>query len=154
MKTQIPIYRAKKIDSDESVKGTPLKVQEKTYMVQNGTSDLYLDSEENFDDGSLDGEIRIFQNIFEIDISTLSISFEDMIDSEGTKIFASLSKDGKGGDNLNGKFMLFVDNIDVVCKLYATEIVFSGINRCDHEDKLPLISYSNMKNLKVTGIQQ
>ena len=30
----------------------------------------------------------------------LSISFEDMIDREGTKIFASLREDGKGGDNL------------------------------------------------------
>ncbi len=30
----------------------------------------------------------------------LSISFPNMTDSENTKIFASLSEDGKGGDNL------------------------------------------------------
>jgi len=36
----------------------------------------------------------------EIDPSTLSINFPDMLDLEGTKIFASLSEDGKGGDIL------------------------------------------------------
>lgn len=33
-----------------------------------------------------------------IDISTLSIHFPDMIDSQGNKIFASLQEDGRGGD--------------------------------------------------------
>ena len=37
---------------------------------------------------------------YEIDPSTLAIHFPDMIDSEGTKIFASLSEDGKGGDKI------------------------------------------------------
>ena len=33
-----------------------------------------------------------------IDPTTLAIRFPDMIDSQGNKIFASLSEDGKGGD--------------------------------------------------------
>ena len=33
-----------------------------------------------------------------IDISTLAIHFPDMLDSQGNKIFASLSENGKGGD--------------------------------------------------------
>lgn len=32
------------------------------------------------------------------DYDTRSINFEDMIESEGSKIFASLSEDGRGGD--------------------------------------------------------
>ena len=34
----------------------------------------------------------------ECEQDTRSINISDMVDSEGTKIFASLSKDGKGGD--------------------------------------------------------
>ena len=33
-----------------------------------------------------------------IDTTTLAIHFPDMLDSQGNKIFASLSEDGKGGD--------------------------------------------------------
>ena len=36
----------------------------------------------------------------ECEQDTRSINFRDMIDSEGTKIFASLSEDGKGGDRI------------------------------------------------------
>ena len=39
-----------------------------------------------------------FKQWVECDESTRSINFEDMKDNEGTKIFASLSEDGKGGD--------------------------------------------------------
>ena len=35
---------------------------------------------------------------YKVDITTRSINIEDMIDSENTRIFASLSKSGKGGD--------------------------------------------------------
>ena len=94
----LPIYRAKKIDSDEYITGNYIKVQNKYYIYEDGTSDIYLDDEECFEDGSINGEIRIYDLIFEIDPSTLAIHFEDMLDSEGNKIFASLSEDGKGGD--------------------------------------------------------
>ena len=35
---------------------------------------------------------------YKVDRTTRSINIEDMIDSQGNKIFASLSEDGKGGD--------------------------------------------------------
>ena len=38
------------------------------------------------------------EHIYEIDPTTLSIHFPDMLDSKGNKIFASLQEDGKGGD--------------------------------------------------------
>ena len=35
---------------------------------------------------------------YKVDRTTRSINIEDMIDSQGNKIFASLQEDGKGGD--------------------------------------------------------
>jgi len=77
----IPIYRAKKIDSDEYVVGYYSNTAEflgKILRNKNG----YINS---------NGEFWI------IDPSTLAIHFPNMLDSEGNKIFASLSY-GKGGD--------------------------------------------------------
>jgi hypothetical protein len=68
-----PIYRAKKIDSDEWVEGYLTKCVESFY-IEGGSS-----------------------HCDEIDQTTLSINFPDMQDSQGTKIFASLSESGKGG---------------------------------------------------------
>ena len=76
----IPIYRAKKIDSDEWVEG---------YVVISGENDI-------------DYYICPFLGYQEqIDPNTLAIHFPNMIDKNGKKIFASLNEDGVGGD----KFM-------------------------------------------------
>lgn len=83
MKTQIPIYRGKRIDSDEYVEGYMREDSERKPFK------YYMQLHKGY-----------FNANVEIDPSTLAIHFPDMIDSEGTKIFASLSKDGKGGDNV------------------------------------------------------
>ena len=71
----IPIFRAKKLDSDECVIGFIVKSEcDEDFLIR------------------VDGEYHF------IDVSTLSIHFPDMIDSQGNKIFASLQEDGKGGD--------------------------------------------------------
>ena len=44
------------------------------------------------------GRIEDLHGTYPIKNDTLSINFSNMIDSEGNKIFASLSEDGKGGD--------------------------------------------------------
>lgn len=79
MDMQIPLYRAKKLNSDEYVEGylviDPDRGRDYYYILQN----TYMPS-------------------VEISKSTLAIHFPDMIDSEGNKIFASLSESGKGGD--------------------------------------------------------
>jgi hypothetical protein len=77
MKTQIPIYRAKKIDSDDYVEGW---LVENEIIIQEFSPEYTME----YHDGCY----------FYIDQSTLAIHFPDMIDSEGTKIFASLSKNG------------------------------------------------------------
>ena len=45
----------------------------------------------------------------ECDETTRSLNFEDMLDRQGNKIFASLSKDGKGGDIL--EWTIFPDDM-------------------------------------------
>ena len=76
----IPIYRAKKINSDEYVEG---------YYYKDGRDHIIF----NGDSTTIFG-LRV------IDPSTLAIHFPDMIDSQGNKIFVSLQEDGKGGDIL------------------------------------------------------
>ena len=82
MKTQIPIYRAKKIDSDEFVEGF---YHPRFYMCMGDEICSTISTLEN-------------GNQYEIDPLTLAIHFPNMLDKNGKKIFASLSEDGKGGD--------------------------------------------------------
>ena len=77
----LPICRAKKIGSDEYVVG------HYTEKVKEYPGKHYI----HFNNGYTETYERI-------DPTTLAIHFEDMLDSEGNKIFASLSEDGKGGD--------------------------------------------------------
>jgi len=79
----IPIYRSKKIDSDEYVVGNLNKVNDNLYI--NGFT------------GDLD-DTDYGYGFDEIDTTTVAIHFPDMLDSENNPIFASLSKSGKGGD--------------------------------------------------------
>ena len=80
MKTNIPIYRAKSNErKDIYVTGFLIGVDEQTSLCTIRTEDDYIG-----------GQICY--------LHTLSIHFEDMLDSQGNKIFASLQEDGKGGD--------------------------------------------------------
>ena len=79
----LPIFRAKKLDSDEYVIGFLLQDCFGFYIIQT--------------DNALRCE-TLNQKAIEIDHQTLSISFSDMLDSQRNKIFASLSENGKGGD--------------------------------------------------------
>ena len=79
----LPIYRAKKIGSDEYIIG------HYTEKVKEYPGKHYI----HFNNGYTETYERI-------DPTTLAIHFEGMLDSEDNKIFASLSEDGKGGDLL------------------------------------------------------
>lgn len=78
MISNIPIFRAKKINSDEYLIGY-LKFDRK----HNHYSINPIDDENTW---------------HKIEENTLSIHFKGMIDIKGDKIFASLQDDGKGGD--------------------------------------------------------
>ena len=79
----IPIFRAKKIDSNAYVLGWLLQDCFGYYIIPTNNA---LRCE------SLNSES------IEIDPTTLAIHFPDMKDSKRNKIFASLQEDGKGGD--------------------------------------------------------
>ena len=82
-KIDIPIYRAKKIGSNECVEGFLIKKNYDNQKVR-----YFILEDKNT-------EVAM---TYEIDPTTLAINLADMLDSQGNKIFASLSEDGKGGD--------------------------------------------------------
>jgi len=73
---------------------------------------------------------------------TISIHMEDMTDSEGNKIFASLSSDGKGGDIGHDK----EHNCEMICRYYSGAIELRNVQGKWNK----FLRYSD---LKVTGIQ-
>ena len=76
----IPIYRAKSNERKNIyVEGLLIGVDEELNLCTIRTKDDYIGGEVCY-------------------LHTLSINFPDMIDSQGSKIFASLQEDGKGGD--------------------------------------------------------
>lgn len=78
----LPRYRAKSnTQKNTYVEGLLIGVDEESNLCTIRTKDDYIG-----------GEICY--------LDTLSINFPNMIDSQGNKIFASLSEDGKGGDIL------------------------------------------------------
>ena len=86
---KIPIYRAKRIDSDEYVEG---------YLTRSRCySGLYILPVDFNNDDNISG---YEEEIIEIDTTTVSIHFPNMIDIKGDRIFASLQEDGRGGDIL------------------------------------------------------
>ena len=102
----LPIFRAKKIDSDEYVEGC-FNIWEQSGKIYHSIMEI----------GKYPSP---FNNIHIVDESTLSIHFPDMLDSQGNKIFASLQEDGKGGD-------LFQRNISYWSFLRSTEYKIIGI---------------------------
>ena len=78
----LPIFRAKRLYSDEYVFGVPRQDSK-------GMCEMIINVVE-------DGIAGVIQRYIEVD--TISIHFPDMLDSQRNKIFASLQEDGKGGD--------------------------------------------------------
>jgi len=104
--TQIPIYRAKKIDSDEWAEG---------YLIDAYITNAGYTDEKNI---SLDGEIGLYvSGCMPINFSTLAIHFPSMVDKNGKKIFASFSKDGVGGDILSNSFRDGIKGTSIVLML-------------------------------------
>ena len=83
----IPQYRGKEIDSDEWAEGAFDGV------------DCILTSDMKTVTSKVDGSYKCYR-YKRIDQKTLAIHFPSMIDKNGKKIFASLSEDGIGGDEV------------------------------------------------------
>ena len=122
----LPIFRAKKLDSNEYVMGwysSPIIIEGKMYLSITNK----------------DGEYRI-------DTTTLSIHFPDMLDSQGNEIFASLQKNGRGGD------VCSVDDY-IDSGLEGVAIYQNYGFRIDRKGKAMGISLSST-DIKIIGIQQ
>ena len=115
----IPIYRAKKIDSDENVISSSI-VKSKAWNKDKGYYYKYY----LLDDNTEADRFPIYlPHAIEIDPSTLSIHFPDMIASDSDRllpngekdlrIFASLSEDGKGGDIFQDYYVCVYSNMEI-----------------------------------------
>jgi len=120
--TQIPQYRAKKIDGDEWVEGYITKELDTYFMVKADTLE------------------EMTKIVPAIDPSTLAIHFSNMIDKNGKKIFASLSKDGVGGDNIR-----FINK----AMWYSSELILlSTEEKIKKLDELPHYEFSCIFDIK------
>ncbi|TET74380.1 MAG: hypothetical protein E3J43_09965 [Candidatus Heimdallarchaeota archaeon] len=107
--TQIPIYRARKIDSDEWMEG----YYNPPFMYS--TVDISKDNIGTF--GTMVNMIYP---------KTIAIHFPNMIDKNGKKVFASLSEDGIGSD------LVVIDDVK-----YYMELIGSSVQLCDvNEDEI------------------
>ena len=144
----LPIFRAKKLDSDKYIIGQ--------YIETEFSNEEYCDIEEqetiikhciikDFRTVHDDYEYCNF-DITEIDIATLAIHFPDMLDSQGNKIFASLQEDGKGGD-----ICQTIDRLNGT--LNGVAIYDNFYFRIHRIGKAMGISFTS-KDIKIIGIQQ
>lgn len=121
----LPIFRAKRINSDEYVFGVPRQDSKGIYeMIINVVED---------------GIAGVIQRYIEVD--TISIHFPDMLDSQSNKIFASLQEDGKGGD-------IIETELKRVCTVKYKEYFFYADNKDYHCNCFGFI------HSKTIGIQQ
>lgn len=142
LEINVPIYRAKKVDSGEYAEGNLIEDEGVFYIIKNSVITHFFGVQ------LLSGESEY---LYKIDPTTLAIHFPSMIDNEGNKIFASLSGGGKGGDctfmqngynetfcwdSLNGCIVLKSRNYE--CRCFR--------NGCRNE--------TNFNTYKIIGIQQ
>ena len=85
----IPIFRSYELDTAFLIEGSYIK--ENGFYINNNIPD--------YNKPVIRHKICDEDGIYhEVSKDYLSIHFPDMLDSQGNKIFASLNKDGKGGD--------------------------------------------------------
>ena len=82
---------------------------------------------------------------YKIDRTTRSINIEDMLDSQGDKIFASLQKNGRGGDICESKWF----NTDVGLTVETESVRYSNSTMIQDGYNISKYDYK-----KIIGIQQ
>ena len=127
----IPYYRAKSNERKNTyVEGLLVGIDEELNLCTIRTKDDYIGGEVCY-------------------LHTLSINIEDMLDSQGNKIFASLQEDGKGGD--------VIDNFNFQEK-YRIQTAIYKYN-CFHlmdkdNDTYSLIECKLQEGIKVIGVKE
>jgi len=129
----LPIFRAKRIDSDEYVVGYIKN------CTDTGINIFWIQTKEWID--------------YRIDPSTLAIHFPNMLDSEENKIFASLQEDGKGGDIITCEDY----GLNQYTVIYNKDTYEFGIQRYKTDEwcwEYSPIKEESLGLLKTIGIQQ
>ena len=126
-----PIYRAKKIGSDEYVIGYYSPAYDIHHYI---ITYLGVDTKVNV-------VYQMSTDIHKIDPTTLAIHFSDMIDSQGNKIFASLN-------NISGSILT---DGEYEFNLYFDRIKYRVIG---NEVNSEINDYEEWKDFKVIGIQE
>ena len=140
----IPIYRAKKIDNDEYVEG---------YIMPDTEYDLKETKNDEWVKTNMCHVVSMWvhkdRKWVNIDLSTIAIHFPNMLDKNNKKIFASLSKDGIGGNEcINPKWEGKNNPYNLmVARLIDT--VFGLMFLCDKD-----LSLLNYKDVEVIGIHK
>ena len=162
----IPIFRAKKLDSDEYIIGDLFDgkyIIAKSELNRDISEALKHIREDILTKDCISAECKNehhllnkmlnkllvnerLEHIYEIDPTTLSIHFPDMIDSQGNKIFASLQEDGKGGD--------ICQTIDYLNGTLNGVAIYDNFSfRIHRIGKAMGISFTS-KDIKIIGIQE
>lgn len=128
------LFRGKVLNTDEYVVGSYVYSEEDCHLIyckREAKHNLYTATSR-------------YRHI-EIDERTLSINFENMIDKNGKKIFASLSEDGVGGD-------VFYEqgyNHIIVMKNGSIRRIYERLSNSEDKD---FYQFSNYSEVEVIGI--
>lgn len=140
----IPLYRAKKIDSDEYVNGTYVSSFHKHYIAMINCIHENNYNQIVFDEGYFE----------EIDTSTLAIHFGGMIDKNGVKIFAGL-RVNNAPDRKCGDLVKLGQHKGRVVQARGEIFINSGDSYAFYQNhKDGFISKFEWNDLEVTGIQE
>ena len=168
----IPIYRAKKLDSDEYIIGDLFDskyIIAKSELNRDISEALKHIREDILTKDCISAECKNehhllnkmlnkllvnerLEHIYEIDKTTLSIHFPDMIDSQGNKIFASLQEDGKGGDIVDTTIGLR-QNFVTICLSSGVCVFTSDTSAIKNTPCKFILDYKH-RGIKVVGIQK
>ena len=132
----LPLYRAKKIGTDEYIIG---------YLLPKFGDKVFMSTSWSYDDTGYTPDF------VEIDPTTLAIHMKGMVDIKGNLIFASLRNDGKGGD------ILIIDNTRYNTKKYLVKLCeVDGIFIIESIDDISggILTIPYAENFRVIGKQE
>ena len=147
------LNRAKSKYKDYYPIGQWLELGDKCFIIEDKVGFAIEDTMGWFDDGMMDGNIQLQDFIYEVEKDTRALNFEGMLDSQGNKIFASLSKDGKGGDIVDFEHIRYLEDD-------KPSYIDSSFFVEDIDNKFDRVFYDEMgcnfrnKELKVIGVQE
>ena len=144
------LNRAKSIHSDYYPVGEWIEYEGRCFIIETDKNIGFEinSNSEPFQDGMLDGKLSIQDFIYEVHKDTRSINIDDMLDSQGNKIFASLDEYMLTGASILENSMFQGDYM-------IQHAVYSENCLCvADKDGEKYNIYENGHKLKVIGIQE